>query len=99
MYTLRPLLSWQYFTQASNLYQLYMKRTHGLAADIVQLGQLPIQDEMLDSKQRRLEESMYWSCFKSESEFRVELPLPQVKSLPDEIFPRHSRLHADTRQE
>ena len=78
MYTLRPLLSWQYFTQASNLYQLYMKTTHGLAADISHLGQLPIQhDNIPGSKRKRLEESMYWSCFKSESEFRVELPLPQ----------------------
>ncbi|KAK3721479.1 hypothetical protein LTR37_003035 [Vermiconidia calcicola] len=80
MYTLRPLLSWQYFTQASNMYQLYIKTTHGLAADISQLGQIPIHHlDILDSKRRRLEESMYWSCFKSESEFRVELPLPQTE--------------------
>ena len=78
MYTLRPLLSWQYFIQASHLYQLYMKTTHGLAADISQLNQLPIQrPDIPDGKRRRLEESLYWSCFKSESEFRVELPLPQ----------------------
>lgn len=31
----------------------------------------------MDRKQRRLEQSLYWSCFKSECEFRVELPLPQ----------------------
>lgn len=75
MYTLRPLLSWQYFTHASNLYQLYMKTSHGLAADISELGQLPIQHQApRDSKQRRMEESMYWSCFKSESEFRVCIP-------------------------
>ena len=78
MYTLRPLLSWQYFTQASILYQLYMKSTHRLASDISLLGQIPVEHTNIpDSKQRRLEESMYWSCFKSESEFRVELPLPQ----------------------
>ena len=78
MYTMRPLLSWQYFIQSSHLYQLYMKTTHGLAADISQLGQFPIEHfGISDSKRRRLEESMYWSCFKSESEFRVELPLPQ----------------------
>ena len=29
------------------------------------------------TKIRRLEQSLYWSCFKSESEFRIELPLPQ----------------------
>ena len=31
----------------------------------------------MNRKQRRLEQSLYWSCFKSECEFRVELPLPQ----------------------
>ena len=42
------------------------------------MGQLPIQHhDVANGKRRRLEESMYWSCFKSESEFRVELPLPQ----------------------
>jgi hypothetical protein len=30
-----------------------------------------------DSVARRLEQSLYWSCFKSEVEIRVELPLPQ----------------------
>ncbi|KAF2486258.1 hypothetical protein BDY17DRAFT_321070 [Neohortaea acidophila] len=79
MYTMRPLLSWQYFTQSSILYQLHMKSTHGLVTDISALGQIPVQhdDDLPNHKPRRLEESMYWSCFKSESEFRVELPLPQ----------------------
>ncbi len=80
MYTLRPLLSYQYFVQASILYQLYMKSTHRLANDISLLGQIPITHNAIsDGKQRRIEESMYWSCFKSESEFRVELPLPQTE--------------------
>lgn len=80
MYTLRPLLSWQYFTQSSILYQLYMKTTHRLVTDISLLGQIPVQhDDMPNGKLRRLEESTYWSCFKSESEFRVELPLPQTE--------------------
>lgn len=56
-----------------------MKTTHCLAADISQLGQLPIQhSDIPGSKRKRLEESMYWSCFKSESEFRVELPLVSI---------------------
>jgi len=75
---MRPLLSWQYFAQSSQLYQLHMKSTHGIAADISKLGELPIHHAHTpDIKRRRLEESMYWSCFKSECEFRVELPLPQ----------------------
>lgn len=79
MYTLRPLLSWQYFIQASHLYQLHMKTEYGLAAALDRYDHLPLPpDNSLERKvQRRLEESMYWSCFKSESEFRVELPLPQ----------------------
>lgn len=80
MYTLRPLLSWQHFTQASNIYQLHMKTSHRLAADISHCQQIPLLNQGPHNvTQRRLEESMYWSCFKSESEFRVELPLPQTE--------------------
>ena len=78
MYTLRPLLSWQYFTHSSILYQLYMKTRYGLLARISDPNQLPTQHSvMMDAKQKRIEQSLYWSCFKSECEFRVELPLPQ----------------------
>ncbi|KAK4551624.1 hypothetical protein LTR86_011048 [Recurvomyces mirabilis] len=73
MYTLRPLLSWQYFTQASTLLRLYMNTAY-------QLGPSGLRHAGVNSQHRttkRLEECMFWSCFKSEIEFRVELPLPQ----------------------
>ena len=76
MYTFRPLRSWNHFYQASTFYQLYLKS----------LGQ-PTSDDpsflgvdrlhQMSRKQRRTEQSMYWSCFKSEVEIRIELPLGQ----------------------
>ena len=79
MYTLRPLLSWSHFYQASVFYQLHLKTTQGsLTENESEVVQVPLHFlEGAGRKQRRLEQSMYWSCFKSESEFRVEMPLPQ----------------------
>ena len=75
MYTLRPLLSWQYFYHASILFQLHLKTTHGIGLGMLDIPAAHL--DYMDRKQRRLEQSLYWSCFKSECEFRVELPLPQ----------------------
>ena len=84
MYTLRPIRSWHYFYQASIFCQFYLRMTHGLSDSFVEVLESPFQrDGTLDArssadrKTRRLEQSLYWSCFKSECEFRVELPLPQ----------------------
>jgi hypothetical protein len=79
MYTLRPLLSWSHFHQASIFYQLHLKSTQGsLIENETEVIQVPLHHlEGAGRKHRRLEQSLYWSCFKSESEFRVELPLPQ----------------------
>ena len=76
MYTLRPLESWNHFNQASVSYQLYVKSLDGL---IHSNSTFPHLDSSANAsrKQRRFEQSLYWSCFKSECEFRVELPLPQ----------------------
>ena len=63
MYTFRPLLAWSHFCQASTAYRIHLRSTSSTDA--------PSQD--------RLEQSLYWSCFKSECEFRVELPLPQTE--------------------
>lgn len=79
MYTLRPLLSWSHFHQASIFYQLHFKSSQKtLDENEPEVVQVPLH-HLRDAsrKQRRLEQSLYWSCFKSESEFRVELPLPQ----------------------
>lgn len=89
MYTLRPMLSWQHFHQASITYQLYLK-TNGRLLDNMQVlehGHHLLQPGRKESRKRaRLEQRLYWSCFKSEAEFRVELPLPQSE-IADYDFP------------
>lgn len=78
MYTLRPILSWQYFYHASALYQLHLKTTYGISEPHIEAFGVPSQHlSAADRNVKRLEQSLYWSCFKSECEFRVELPFPQ----------------------
>lgn len=77
MYTLRPMNSWKYFFQASITYQLYLKMQGRVGHDNVVSINDPTSMERPSSKRARLEQRLYWSCFKSEAEFRVELPLPQ----------------------
>jgi hypothetical protein len=78
MYTLRPIESWHYFLQASVFCQFYLRMAHGISDSFVEVLRAPSQAlSSYDRKARRLEQSLYWSCFKSECEFRVELPLPQ----------------------
>lgn len=77
MYTLRPMLSWQYFHQASILYQLYLKMNGRITVDHMIVSSRPALYDHKAKRQHRLEQRLYWSCFKSEAEFRVELPLPQ----------------------
>lgn len=91
MYTLRPLDSWHYFLHASIFFQVHLKMTHGLSGDPEQALSAPLQNLNAPSrKAKRLEQSLYWSCFKSECEFRVELPLLQSEismgEYPD-LFP------------
>ena len=67
------------------MYQLYLKLTCG-----PNLGDTFCPNlEYLDRRtkiERRIDQSLYWSCFKSECEFRVELPLPQSE-LADFEYP------------
>lgn len=90
MYTLRPMLSWQHFHQAAITYQLYLK-TNGRLLDnfeIIEQSHSVLQPgSAAFRKQSRLEQRLYWSCFKSEAEFRVELPLPQSE-IADYDFPK-----------
>ncbi|OBT86994.1 hypothetical protein VE02_04598 [Pseudogymnoascus sp. 03VT05] len=69
MYTFAPLQAWNHFCQASTFYQLSFRK-------ISKVSETPRLDG-LSLTHRRLEQSLYWSCFKSECEIRVELPLPQ----------------------
>lgn len=78
MYTLRPILSWQYFFHASTLLQLHLKTTYGIGESHLESPAVSGRSlSAADRKIKRLEQSLYWSCFKSECEFRVELPFPQ----------------------
>jgi hypothetical protein len=76
MNTLRPVASWNHFHQASTSYHLYLKLTcgpNGGDTFCPNLHHLSLKTKL----ERRIEQSLYWSCFKSECEVRVELPLPQ----------------------
>ena len=91
MYTLRPIASWQYFSHASMLCRMYLRTARGIQGDYAESSMtLPEHLRPYDQKAKRMEQSLYWSCFKSECEFRVELPLPQselsVGEYPD-LFP------------
>ena len=78
MYTLRPVLSWQYFFHASTLLQLHLKATYSIGESRIESPRAsPGGLSAAERKTKRLEQSLYWSCFKSECEFRVELPFPQ----------------------
>ena len=88
MYTLRPMLSWQHFHQAAITYQLYLKTTGRLSESycIIDASCLHPGDNNA-RKLSRLEQRLYWSSFKSETEFRVELPLPQSE-IAEYEFPK-----------
>lgn len=77
MYILRPLSAWRHFNSASMLYQLYERLTYGVTGTNGRSPDFTKSSSLwCSTKQARLEQCLYWSCFKSESEFRVELPLP-----------------------
>ncbi|KAF2020421.1 hypothetical protein BU24DRAFT_338474 [Aaosphaeria arxii CBS 175.79] len=78
MYTMRPLSAWQQFRSASTSYRLYLdyqsrRRTRRATVPV-------------STKQRSQEQSLYWSCYKSECEFRIEMNLPD-SCLADVRYP------------
>lgn len=82
------MLSWQYFNTASTTYQMFLKTNGRLSDGLQVLEQNPAQPFGFTSrKDGRLEQRLYWSCFKSEAEFRVELPLPQSE-IAEYEFPK-----------
>ena len=88
MYTLRPMLSWQHFHQAAITYQLYLKTTGRLTENLCIIDPSCLQPGDFEARKlSRLEQRLYWSCFKSETEFRVELPLPQSE-IAEYEFPK-----------
>lgn len=77
MYTLRPMYSWQYFYQASTVLQIYLKTSGKLTEDKVIVLREPGNRSPSSNRLSHLEQRLFWSTFKSEAEFRIELPLPQ----------------------
>ncbi|PMD33104.1 hypothetical protein L207DRAFT_399121, partial [Hyaloscypha variabilis F] len=73
MYTFHPIEAWNHFCQASTFYQIHFHKT----TKSLHLSVDPAIGSTRVVTQRRLEQSLYWSCFKSECEMRVELHLPQ----------------------
>ncbi|THC89321.1 hypothetical protein EYZ11_011235 [Aspergillus tanneri] len=96
MYTFRPLAAWNHFYQASTFYRLRLRMIDGLRIDDDLSTDEPVQRGTFVS--RHMEQSLYWSCFKSEVEIRVELPLPQSAiaeyEYPD-LFPTPPNLSED----
>ncbi|KAL2840406.1 hypothetical protein BJY01DRAFT_236758 [Aspergillus pseudoustus] len=70
MYTMRPLQAQSRFFQASSIYAIYLK---GQVAVQQQMG---LEDDPLQSINLRLEQCLYWTCFKSECEIRQEFDTP-----------------------
>ncbi|KAH6621711.1 hypothetical protein C7974DRAFT_397016 [Boeremia exigua] len=68
MYTMRPLSAWSQFRSASASYHLHLDFQ---ARRVARYGCAPVSPE-----RRHLETSLYWSCYKSECELRMELNLP-----------------------
>ncbi|KAH9208480.1 hypothetical protein DL95DRAFT_345425 [Leptodontidium sp. 2 PMI_412] len=62
MYALRPVEAFHEFHQASIVFQIWLK-----------FG----RPSKKSSTAQRLEQRMYWSCFKSECEILSEIPLPE----------------------
>lgn len=77
MYKLQPLAAWPQFHMASTLCYIYLQ------CESRRADGTPEDRNTLD---RRLEQSLYWSCYKSECELRVELNLPN-SSLPELNYP------------
>ncbi|KAK4954143.1 hypothetical protein LTR10_007571 [Elasticomyces elasticus] len=74
MYTMRPLKAWSQFHQASQSYHLYLR------------CRIRRPNQIQNPSARRLEQRLYWSCYKSECELRAELNLPN-SSLTDFHYP------------
>ncbi|CAI6089627.1 unnamed protein product [Clonostachys chloroleuca] len=90
LHTLRPIEAWQSFFQASSLYAVYLKNQATLRTvrDTVMLGDRIMTDEqsLPDDLEHDLQQRLYWSCIKSESELCAEVNLPR-SSLHDIHYP------------
>lgn len=78
MYTMQPLSAWSHFHSASRSYHIYLQCQARRPARVL--------DASKASRRRRLEQRLYWSCYKSECELRTEMDLPS-SSLVDFHYP------------
>ncbi len=62
---MKPLQAWYHTEQACSRLHIYLSRR----------GPLPADDPESMSNTRRLEQRLYWSCVRAESELLCELPL------------------------
>ncbi|QYT01305.1 Zn(2)-C6 fungal-type domain-containing protein [Trichoderma simmonsii] len=81
LYTLRPIEAWNAFFQASSLYTVYLKSQAAVRItnepDSVDMDMLPDEHDCHDELRECLEQRLYWSCIKSESEVCAEVELPK----------------------
>lgn len=68
MYTLNPIQAWSKFQQASQLFHVYLTCHNRPKATYIDLER--------QTRERHLEQRIYWSCYKAECELRAELDLP-----------------------
>ncbi|KAF3393731.1 hypothetical protein F1880_004758 [Penicillium rolfsii] len=78
MYRLRPLSAWMEFHSATRAYYVYLQYR-------ARLSPRPVDDGMAEQR-RRIEQRLYWSCYKSECELRGEMDVPN-SLLADHHFP------------
>ena len=69
MTSMRPFAAWQQFLQGVAVCQRLNALSPGLA------------DETTDIAAKQAEESVYWSCWKSERELRIELDFPDFNAV------------------
>ncbi|KAL7937549.1 hypothetical protein V8C35DRAFT_292779 [Trichoderma chlorosporum] len=81
LYTLRPIEAWQAFFHASTLYTVYLKSQAAMRVTNNSNGgdieMLPDEHDCHDELSQCLEQRLYWSCIKSESEVCAEVELPR----------------------
>lgn len=78
MHVVKPLQAWQNFHQASTICHLLLSFNTNKPDGTVTAD--------MTSPMNRLEQCLYWSCFKSECEMRVEITLP-ASAVSDMLFP------------
>ncbi|RSM01370.1 hypothetical protein CEP52_008589 [Fusarium oligoseptatum] len=71
LYSLRPLEAWQSFFNASSIYTVYLR------GRIASQGLEHYDPSSQDAFRCRLEQRLYWSCIKSETEIGSEITLPR----------------------